>query len=266
MAPTGQRARMAARRWMPPALLAAARSLRGRGAAVDSLDESNREIQADPYPVGLCSVIGGFLSPDQRTLAAFDYAIRNMPSSGAIVEIGSFLGLSTNLLAYLALKHRRDNPFFTVEPWIMLDVDEPISGYFDVTSEDFRLYAKETFIRNTTTFSPSRLPHTIELTSKDFFERWSARAELEDVFGRRAVLGGPLAFAYVDGEHTYEAVSGEFREIDRHLLPDGLILFDDSAEDVGVAEVARLVREVLAGPAYELVARTPHYFVRKLQP
>ena len=75
----------------------------------------------------------------------------------------------------------------------------------------------------------------------------------------RAVL---QEFVYIDGAHTYEAASRDFRGADPFVLPGGYVFFDDTGEAWG-PEMARVVREVQQHPHYELIARTPNYFFRK---
>jgi hypothetical protein len=53
-------------------------------------------------------------------------------------------------------------------------------------------------------FDRDRLPHHIELNSDRFFAAWDCRETITDFFGRQVSLGGPIAFAYIDGAHTYE--------------------------------------------------------------
>ena len=52
----------------------------------------------DEYVEWLCFANAGML--DRGNLYCFDYAIRNLPSSAPLIEIGSFCGLSTNLITY----------------------------------------------------------------------------------------------------------------------------------------------------------------------
>src|ERR1043165_687498 len=68
---------------------------------------SDANVRQDDYIGWLCQNIGGWLTPDDGNLRAFDHAIRNMPDQGAIVEIGSYFGLSTNMISYLAYKYKR---------------------------------------------------------------------------------------------------------------------------------------------------------------
>jgi hypothetical protein len=102
----------------------------------------------------------------------------------------------------------------------------------------------------------------VEATSDRFFALWAAGADAEDVFGRTARLGGAISFAYVDGAHTYEAARSDFANVDRHLVPGGYLLLDDTA-DGGPFESRRVIGDVTRHGSYELVFKTPHYFFRK---
>jgi hypothetical protein len=75
-------------------------------------------------------------------------------------------------------------------------------------------------------------------------------------------FGGPIAFAYIDGNHAYDFARRDFENTDRFLVPGGFILFDDSA-DGSEFEVTRVVQEVLNSDAYEIVAKNPNYLLRK---
>lgn len=226
------------------------------------LIDARRRIESDEYVNWLCMALGGWLRPGHGNLAAFDHAIRHMPAGGAVVEVGSFLGLSTNIIAYLLIKYARENPFFTAEPWMFEETEKPLSGYFDGSTEAYRRYAKEVFKMNTVLFSASRKPFTVESTSDEFFKTWGAGGEARDVFGRTVKLGGRISFAYIDGAHTYEAAHSDFFNVDRQLLRGGYVLLDDTSDDVPF-ESKRVIGEVKQNPSYELVFRTPHYFFRK---
>jgi hypothetical protein len=223
-----------------------------RDVQSDEYLNSDRNVRSDEYIRWLCWIQGGFLTSDHGNLIAFDYAVRHMPVGGAIVEIGSFLGLSTNIITYLTIKYHRDNPLFACDPWVFEGTDKPVGGYFDASSEAFREYVTRAFIVNTALFSRERKPYAIEAFSDQFFELWRICATTEDVFGRRVAFGGPISFAYIDGAHTYDAAKGDFLGADQHLLPGGFILFDDSADDSDWG-VTRVVAEVKRDPSYELV-------------
>jgi hypothetical protein len=233
------------------------------GREADLIFQSSlKEIQADEYLAWLCQVLGGFLSPGDGNIAGLSYAIKNMPENGAVIEIGSFLGLSTNIIAYLTMKHGRKNQFFSCDPWVFEETAKPVGGYFDASSIEFREYVKNVFRLSLEIFSRDRMPHAIESTSEQFRRDWDSVSAVNDIFGRVALLGGPISFAYIDGAHTYEAAKHDFLGIDRHLLPGGFMLFDDSS-DGSSFECKKVVADVISNPMYELAFTTPNYLFRK---
>lgn len=252
--------RGAASQVTPPILTRAIRRFRSVSEPA-TLIESRSRIASDEYVNWLCAVVGGWLFPGDGNLAAFDHAVRHMPVGGAVIEVGSFLGLSTNIIAYLLIKYSRPNVFFTAEPWIFEGTEKPFGGYFDASTETYRRYVKEVFKKNVALFSPSHVPFTVETTSNRFFDAWDVGAEIQDVFERTTRLGGGISFAYIDGAHTHEAVRADFFNVDRHLLPGGYILLDDTS-DLSQFECRRIVADIDRN-SYDLVFKTPHYFFRK---
>jgi hypothetical protein len=195
----------------------------------------------------------------------FDYAVRNLPSAAPMVEIGSFCGLSTNVLTYLKRKHGAANPLVTCDPWAFegSEAGRMLGDSPTVSHADYRAFVKETFERNVRFFSRGDLPYSFEATSDAFFAAWGDGEDRRDVFGRTFRLGGPVSFAYVDGHHAYEFARRDFENCDRYLDRGGFLLFDDSG-DGSEWEVRKVVREVAATGRYELVARNPNFFFRKL--
>ncbi|MCH2195258.1 hypothetical protein [Kordia sp.] len=47
-----------------------------------------------------------------------DYAIQHMPSDGIVFEIGSYAGLSTNVMLHLLEKHGKKHRFVGCDAWI----------------------------------------------------------------------------------------------------------------------------------------------------
>ncbi len=200
---------------------------------------------------------------NRGNLYCFDTAIAGLPADTSVVEIGSFAGLSTNLLVYYLRRHGRDNRLFTCDRWEFEGArpGERI-GEGPVTFDEYRAFVRESFLRNVRFFSGDRLPHTLEMNADEFFEAWSREAGAIDVFGRPVTLGGPIGFCYIDGNHSYACARRDFENADAFLVPGGFILFDDSADGTPW-EVCRVVAEVAADAGYELVARNPNYLFRK---
>ena len=208
-----------------------------------------------------------FVNPgmlDAGNVWLFDRSIREMPSEGAVVEIGSFCGLSLNHVTHLMEKYSRSNPVFSVDAWNfegLAQSDECFPGT-QIQSNHYRDLVMDTFSRNVRLFSRSRLPHHIKLDSDQFFDAWRNDLEMPDHFGRVIQLGGPIAFAYIDGDHSYEQSKRDFENVDRYLVPGGFIVFDDSADWTEWGS-HRTAREAASLSNYELIDRSPNYCIRK---
>ena len=203
---------------------------------------------------------------DRGNVACFDYAIRNLPSTAPIVEIGSFCGLSTNAITHLKSVHNVKNNLVTCDKWIFERSNEgkTLDSSSAMTHVQYREFVKETYRRNVTTFSSEDLPRTVEAFSDEFFTLWALGKSTEDIFGREITLGGPISFCYIDGNHTYEFAKRDFVNADRFLEKGGFILFDDSADGSGWG-VCTVIDEVKSSGRYEVVANNPNYLFRKLR-
>ena len=199
----------------------------------------------------------GMLEPGN--VYAFDYVIRNLDCEGAILEIGSFAGLSTNLVIYFLEKHHRNNRFITVDPWKLRDDSTPFyNGKF--AFKEYNSFVKDSFKRNVSFFNPDHLPYTIEDVSSSFFEKWKHQEVVNDVFGRSVKLGGALSFCYIDGDHAPASVELDFTLCDQYLARNGFMLFDDSTWD----DVNVVMHKILATGRYKLVMRNPNYLFQKI--
>jgi len=194
----------------------------------------------------------------------FDYAVRNLPSASPIVEIGSFCGLSTNMITYMKEKHGAKNRFITCDKWLFEGAEGGgmLGDSRTISHADYREFVKDTYIRNVRMFSRYDMPYTIEALSDEFFKAWSANEQRTDVLGREITLGGAISFCYIDGNHSYDFAKRDFENADIHLEPGGFLLFDDSGDESGW-EVRRVVQEVMDTGRYDLVAKNPNYFFRK---
>lgn len=214
----------------------------------------------DEYLTWLRFANAGMLNPGN--VYAMKYAIENLPTSDPIIEIGSFCGLSTNVLSYFLRKNQRKNIIFCSDKWIFEGSEESVNlGLSDISHADYRPYVKETFMRNINFFSPNR-PHPIELFSDEFFEKWKTQKKVVDVFNQSITLGGNISFSYIDGNHTYEFAKRDFENVNQHLVPGGFILFDDSS-DSDPFGLTKLMREIKQRSDYSLVMKNPNYLFQK---
>lgn len=195
-----------------------------------------------------------------------EYAIKNLPSSNSVIEIGSFCGLSTNLIAFYLQKYKKSNYLITMDKWIF-ENGENQNEYLEgssITNKEYKEFVKNSYIRNISFFSNKHLPYTIEQFSDDFFEMWSNKKEVNDVLNRPIQLGGKIAFAYIDGNHKYSFAKRDFENVDNFLEIGGYILFDDSADNSNW-EVKKVIKEVKASGRYEIVIKNPNYLFKKIK-
>jgi Methyltransferase domain len=213
----------------------------------------------DGYLDWLMLVNAGMQHPGNLRL--FDLAVAAAPQA-PMLEIGSFCGLSANIISYLKRVHGRQLPLFTCDSWRFEGADRTLPPTAPVGHAEIRAHVIESFRSNVRRFSADDLPFTIEASSDEFFEAWGGRRDVTDVFGRHVVLGGDLGFCFIDGNHGEEQALRDFTNCDRCLLTGGFILFDDSAEGSGWP-VTRVIAHVKSSRRYEVVARNPNYLLRK---
>jgi hypothetical protein len=215
----------------------------------------------DEFVTWLRYANAGMLEPGNLYL--MDYAISRLPSDAPMLEIGSFCGLSTNILTHYKRKHRRTNSLFTCDKWEFENRSGSSIGGSSVSFDQYKQFVRDSFLRNIRTFSEHDLPFSIELFSSEFFDKWRQEETASDVFARAVHLGGPLSFCYVDGNHTHEGAKLDFENCDAFLQVGGFILFDDST-DKGFG-VFRLMPEVLATGRYRLIAKNPNHLFQKVR-
>lgn len=186
-----------------------------------------------------------------RNIEIIDQCVASLPA-GAIVEIGSYCGLSMSIIAHSMRMHKKTNYFYSVDDWYYegYHPGDVISGAF--TTDEWRQHTEDMF-KLTEKLAAKHVPHShIKKNSNDFFEYWTNNASLIDLHGNSTQLGGDIAFAYIDGDHSYEQSKRDFINVDKFLVPGGYVFFDDSTENVGFG-CKITAKEVMNMPNYELV-------------
>lgn len=219
------------------------------------------QILNDEYITWLCYANPGML--ERGNLYLIDYAISHLPSDAPILEIGTFCGLSTNIITHFKRKHGVRNPLITCDKWEF----ENVNGRSNIADSpilfsEYKKFSKNSYIRNIQMFSPDDLPFTFELTADEFFEQWKNESKCTDVLGRTQTLGGPLSFCFIDGNHTYEYAKRDFLNCDSYLVNGGFILFDDST--LTEFTLHKLMPEIMAMSRYRLVAENPYHLFQKI--
>ena len=199
-----------------------------------------------------------------------EFAIQNMPAQGSVLEIGSYGGLSTNLIIYLMQKHKRNNPMFNCDAWIYEGFDDQINknilhidGREDVLREDYSIYMKNAFINATKLLSLKNLPHSFHLKSDVFFSKWNKQETETDLFGNEIKLGGEISFAYIDGGHSYEVALNDFISVADNLVINGFILLDDSSSHLSFGS-AQIVKNIKKDARFVTIASKPNYMFKKI--
>lgn len=205
--------------------------------------------------------IPGWLDPGH--LYCFDYAIKNLPDTKPIIEIGTFAGLSTNVILYYLNKYGKTNQLYSTD-WFLRDIEPNESIALLKDPLELSGYLKELFVRNVRFFSPNSNNAAFDLASDDFFNYWKQGQAQTDLFGNQVVPGTKISFAYIDGNHKYEFAKRDFDNVDKILIKGGYILFDDSAGYTkwGSRDVA--IEAVKSGK-YKVIKKNPHYFVQKIE-
>ena len=226
------------------------------------IEQVNTKTLSDEYINWLTFANAGMLNKGNEF--CMDYAIKNIPSSNPVLEIGSFCGLSTNVITYLLSKHGKNNKVISSDKWIFEGSENGGNlGLSNVSHQDYREYVKSTYKRNIEFFSAENKPYTIECFSDEFFELWGRGGKVKDILDRDIELGGKFSFCYVDGNHTYDYTKRDFENANKYLDVGGHILFDDSS-DTDIFGLTKLMKEIKNNKNYKLVMKNPNYLFLKL--
>ncbi|NHM00504.1 class I SAM-dependent methyltransferase [Flavobacterium difficile] len=232
--------------------------------------KSVQKIKQDDFISRLrCSVIGeGMLH--EGNIFLLDYAIQNMPNEGIVLEIGCYGGLSTNLIIHLLKKHKKGNPFMGCDAWVyegyhdhLGNKDTYIDGRIDISRTAYTQYIKNAFITSTLFLHAKNLPHTCHLTSDLFFDKWQHNEVFTDVFDRDFKINERIAFAYIDGDHSYEQTKKDFENVASRLMVNGYVLIDDSAKNMTFGS-AKFIKEIQKNKDFKLIDSNPNFLFQKI--
>jgi len=175
--------------------------------------------------------IRGWFDPEEAALLtlATSRAVSTVPDTGAIVEVGSYCGRATVVLARAAAAAAPSRPpaIVAVDTFdgLVGSTDAPVRG--QPTLEEFRVNLAEAGVGDI----------------------------VETVVGRTSDLGWdrPIMFLLVDGLHDYQSVAADFRQFDSHIVPGGMLAFHDYA--AYWPGVCALVAEIERTGAYRRLAQ-----------
>ena len=171
--------------------------------------------------------------------ALFD-AARSCPSGGTVVEIGSFRGRSTIVMALAAVD---DVEVVAIDPHAGNDRGpQEIDGFADEAADDHA-----TFVANLTRAGVLDRVRHLRMFSDDALEH----VEVVDVL-------------YIDGAHRYAAALADIRHWGAKVTDGGTLLIHDSFSSIGVT--AAIVRELVASPRFRYVGRTRSLAIYRADP
>jgi predicted O-methyltransferase YrrM len=173
--------------------------------------------------------VEGWMSPGQA--ATLYDAARNCPEDGTIVEIGSFRGRSTIVLASAASDGTQ---VVAIDPHAGNDRGpQEYEGYAEEAADDH-----EVFLANLRRAGVAdRVRHV----------RAFSDAALGDV-------PGPIDVLYIDGAHRYAPARADIHDWGARVADGGTMLIHDSFSSIGVT--AAILRELVAGARFRYVGRS----------
>jgi predicted O-methyltransferase YrrM len=220
------------RRWDDPLRVRIRRRLGEYGAPVDAearAGEDGGDVLAPAILEEVRSIEGWLADDEARLLAAATSEVASrFPPSHALVEVGSYCGKATVLMARVLQRQAADAPIHAIDP------------------HDGRVGA---------------LGHRVHETgpTRHKLERNLARAGLEHrvrIVESRApevAWNGPIGLLFLDGLHDYESTARDFAHLQPHVVGGGYVLFHDDADYY--PGVRLVVQEAVRSGAYRLVRR-----------
>jgi hypothetical protein len=172
--------------------------------------------------------VEGWLEEDEADLmiTACRRALEEMPPSHAVVEIGSFCGRSTVVLASVAK---------AVGPQVRVYAIDPHEGKIGALDQGLR-----------------EVPPTLQRLERNL-ERAGVRNQVEIVlqYPFEVLWDRPIALLLIDGLHDYVNVARDFLHFEPWVAPGGYIAFHDYADYY--PGVKALVDEILALGGYRKI-------------
>jgi len=173
--------------------------------------------------------VEGWMTPGQA--ATLYDAARRCRDAGRIVEIGSFRGRSTIVLATAA---DPSVEVVAIDPHAGNDRGpQEISGFEDEASDDHRA-----FLDNLATAGVAGRVRHLRMFSGDALDR----------------IEGPIDLLYIDGAHRYAPALTDIRSWGARVAPGGTMLIHDSFSSIGVT--AAILRSLLFDRRFRYVGRS----------
>lgn len=184
--------------------------------------------------------IEGWLSPSEASVLMAMTAFSQIEKEAhAIVEIGSYCGRSTSVLAGALRQIHPQGKVYAIDPH---------EGELTVPGDQLRREAP-TWERFARTIADAGLSQVVVPIRKRSYEvAWDR----------------PIGLLFIDGLHDYASVSRDFRHFERWIVPGGYVAFDDY--DIAFPGVIAFADEILAGGGYRQFLRAGKMLVIEKMP
>ena len=230
-----------------------------------------KTLNKDAFLKRINSTIIGEGMLHEGNIYLMDYAIKNMPNDGVVFEIGSYAGLSTNVMLHLLNTHNKEHLFIGCDAWIYEGLNDSkevikkhIDGRDDISRTDYETYIRTAFINSINLLHPNRKPFTCHLTSDAFFKIWNTTNEFTDIFNRTFSINKEISFCYIDGNHSFEQTKKDFENVDLKLKINGFIFIDDSAKHLKFGS-STFITEIKKNTKYKVIDNNPNYLIQKIK-
>jgi predicted O-methyltransferase YrrM len=168
-------------------------------------------------------------------------AAASVPDGGRIVEIGSFQGRSTTVLALAA---RPSVEVVAIDPHAGNDRGpQEFDGFVDEAADD---HAR--FVANLTSAGVRDRVRHLRMFSDDALDE----------------VDGPIDVLYVDGAHRYAPARADIRQWGARVREGGTLLIHDSFSSIGVT--AAILRELVPSRRFRYVGRSRSLAVYRAEP
>lgn len=202
-------------------------------------------------------------TPLDQLFALHNLTIASSDVEGDIVEVGSWCGRSAVVLAAASRvsgksKVRCVDLFPAKTDWRQ-NADETYSFEMTINGKKYGGYQEQTVWKEAFESQTGKIYEKYESVYDCFRETVEQRGMTDVIEAHQGDLASMLEkagasfkcrLAFLDGDHGFEAVCADIRNIDRHLSAGGWLCFDDaftSYEGVNKA----IEQLVIANPAYE---------------
>lgn len=148
------------------------------------------------------------------------------PRGGSIVEIGSFKGKSTVMLAKVAAH-------YGLGPIVAIDPHNFNSSELKAHRTAPNASSYEEFLNNLRGAGVSAMVEVHRAYSSDIASSWSR----------------PIRFLWIDGDHSYQGAKSDFDGFSRHIVPEGIVAFHDALHEFS-GPIRVFVEDVLRSDAF----------------